>query len=96
MTENDGIAGCKTEIKNSAQILFRLAKDNHISIIMIGNITKDGNIAGPKILDPAGYGDRHHHEDAAPHIVDKVLYFEDDKIKQYNLLRCYKNRFGNI
>ena len=51
MTEND--AGCKTEIKNSAQILFRLAKDNHISIIMIGNITKDGNIAGPKILAPA-------------------------------------------
>lgn len=80
MTESGGIAGSITEIKNSAQILFRLAKDNHISVIMIGHITKDGNVAGPKILE---------------HIVDTVLYFEDDQIKQYNLLRCYKNRFGS-
>lgn len=80
MTENGGMAGSITEIKNSAQVLFRLAKDNQISVIMIGHITKDGNVAGPKILE---------------HIVDTVLYFEDDKIKQYNLLRCYKNRFGS-
>ena len=82
ITENDtgSIAGSISEIKNCSQILFRIAKENMISIIMIGHITKDGAVAGPKILE---------------HIVDTVLYFEDDKVKQYNLLRCYKNRFGS-
>ncbi len=72
--------GSISEVRNSANILFRLSKDQKIATFIIGHITKDGNVAGPKILE---------------HMVDTVLYFEDDKYKNYNLIRCIKNRFGS-
>ena len=72
--------GSISEIRNSANILFRLSKDEKIATFIIGHITKDGNVAGPKILE---------------HMVDTVLYFEDDKYKNYNMIRSIKNRFGS-
>ena len=56
-----------------------LSKSQNITIIIIGHVTKDGNIAGPKVLE---------------HMVDSVIYFEGDKYKSYRILRCMKNRFG--
>ncbi len=58
-----------------------MAKTNNIAIILIGHITKDGAIAGPKILE---------------HLVDTVLYFEGDFSKDFRMLRSFKNRFGSI
>jgi len=57
-----------------------MAKTKNITVIVIGHVTKDGNIAGPKVLE---------------HMVDTVIYFEGDKYKSYRLLRATKNRFGN-
>lgn len=79
-SSSNNVAGSIVEIKNCAMLLFKLAKSSNVSIIVVGHITKDGQVAGPKILE---------------HMVDTVLYFEDDQIRQYNLLRCYKNRFGS-
>ena len=59
---------------------MRLAKEKNISIFIIGHITKEGSIAGPRILE---------------HMVDVVLYFEGDSSKQLRILRGFKNRFGN-
>ena len=59
---------------------MQIAKTQNITIIIIGHVTKDGNIAGPKILE---------------HMVDTVIYFEGDKYKSYRMLRSMKNRFGN-
>ncbi len=72
--------GSISEVRNSANLIFKLSKELNISTFIIGHITKDGNVAGPKILE---------------HLVDTVLYFEDDQFKNYNLLRCVKNRFGS-
>ena len=58
----------------------RFAKDTDIPVILIGHITKDGNIAGPKILE---------------HMVDTVLQFEGDRHHAYRILRTLKNRFGS-
>jgi DNA repair protein RadA/Sms len=76
----DKIPGSISEIKNCSNIIFRLAKENDISTFLIGHITKEGLVAGPKILE---------------HIVDTVLYFEDDNANNLRLLRCNKNRFGS-
>ena len=57
-----------------------IAKTNNVSIIVIGHVTKEGNIAGPKVLE---------------HMVDTVIQFEGDKYKTYRILRSIKNRFGN-
>ena len=56
-----------------------LSKSQNITIVIVGHVTKDGNIAGPKVLE---------------HMVDSVMYFEGDKYKSYRILRCMKNRFG--
>lgn len=56
-----------------------IAKNKNITVVVIGHVTKDGNIAGPKVLE---------------HMVDTVIYFEGDRYKSYRLLRCMKNRFG--
>ena len=56
------------------------AKNKNITVIVIGHVTKDGNIAGPKVLE---------------HMVDTVIYFEGDKYKSQRLLRSIKNRFGS-
>ena len=71
--------GTVTQIRECADILIRFAKENNIPIILIGHINKDGNIAGPKILE---------------HMVDTVLQFEGDSSHVYRVLRGIKNRFG--
>jgi len=72
--------GSVTQIKETAASLLRLAKETGIPIILIGHITKEGTLAGPKILE---------------HIVDVVLQFEGDNSGSYRLLRSIKNRFGS-
>lgn len=78
--DTDKVPGSIMEIRNCAAQIFRIAKEYNISTFLIGHITKDGLVAGPKILE---------------HMVDTVLYFEDDKFKNYRMLRCKKNRFGS-
>ena len=77
---NDSVAGSISQIKYCASKIFRLCKEHNIATFIIGHITKDGLVAGPKILE---------------HMVDTVLYFEDDNLKTYRVLRCIKNRFGS-
>ena len=73
-------AGSVTQIKETASQLLRLAKETGIPVILIGHITKEGSIAGPKILE---------------HIVDVVFQFEGENKGAYRLLRSIKNRFGS-
>ena len=72
-------AGSVSQIRECAARLLKMAKESGISVIIIGHITKDGAIAGPKILE---------------HIVDVVISFEGDNNNVYRLLRGIKNRFG--
>jgi len=72
--------GNVSQIKEVTATLMRIAKDNNISIFLVGHVTKDGAIAGPKILE---------------HMVDTVLYFEGDNQQVYRILRAVKNRFGS-
>ncbi len=76
----DNSQGSTTQIKECTSILIKLAKNIGIPILIVGHITKDGNIAGPKILE---------------HMVDVVLHFEGDKQHQFRILRSKKNRFGS-
>jgi len=78
--EIDAIPGSVSQIKYSAEVLIKYAKERSIPIIIIGHITKDGAIAGPKVLE---------------HMVDTVLQFEGDKNHLYRLVRSIKNRFGS-
>ncbi len=73
-------AGSVSQIRECCNFLMEIAKTNNISIIVIGHVTKEGNIAGPKVLE---------------HMVDTVIQFEGDKYKSYRILRSIKNRFGN-
>ncbi|MDD3237246.1 MAG: DNA repair protein RadA [Candidatus Gastranaerophilales bacterium] len=73
-------AGSVSQIRECTNYLMDIAKSKNITIVIIGHVTKDGNIAGPKILE---------------HMVDTVVYFEGDRYKSYRLLRCNKNRFGS-
>ena len=73
-------AGSVSQIRESCNELMQIAKHENITIIVIGHVTKDGNIAGPKVLE---------------HMVDAVIQFEGDKYKSYRILRSVKNRFGN-
>lgn len=75
----DSVPGSVTQIKNNTQILMKTSKENNISIFIIGHVTKEGVIAGPKIME---------------HMVDTVLYFEGEKYKSYRIIRAVKNRFG--
>jgi len=72
--------GSVTQVRESSVLLLKYAKENNVPIILIGHINKDGNIAGPKVLE---------------HIVDTVLQFEGDKNYLYRILRSLKNRFGS-
>ena len=76
----DNSPGSTTQIKECTSILIKLAKNIGLPILIVGHITKDGNIAGPKILE---------------HMVDTVLHFEGDKQHQFRILRSKKNRFGS-
>ncbi len=73
-------AGSVSQIRECCNSLMQIAKSQNISIIVIGHVTKEGNIAGPKVLE---------------HMVDTVIQFEGDKSKTYRILRSIKNRFGN-
>ncbi len=76
----ESAAGSVSQVRECAEELQRFAKATNIPIIIIGHITKDGNIAGPKILE---------------HMVDTVLQFEGDRHYAYRILRTLKNRFGS-
>ncbi|MBT8183110.1 MAG: DNA repair protein RadA [Eudoraea sp.] len=73
-------AGSISQVRECAAELIRFAKETNTPVILIGHITKDGNIAGPKILE---------------HMVDTVLQFEGDRNYVYRILRALKNRFGS-
>ena len=72
--------GSITQVRESTSLFMHCAKDLNIPTIIVGHVNKDGNIAGPKVLE---------------HIVDCVLYFEGDRHLSYRILRAVKNRFGS-
>lgn len=78
--ENDSSPGSVSQVKDCTMSLMHLSKSDGITIFVVGHINKDGNIAGPKVLE---------------HMVDCVLYFEGDQNSSYRLLRAAKNRFGS-
>lgn len=73
--------GSVSQVRECASQLMRLAKVSGCSIFLVGHVTKEGSIAGPRVLE---------------HMVDAVLYFEGDRQHQYRLLRAVKNRFGSV
>jgi DNA repair protein RadA/Sms len=77
----DSAPGTVSQLRGVVQDLVSFAKTYNISIILVGHVTKDGQIAGPRVVE---------------HMVDTVLYFEGDRQHQYRLLRAVKNRFGAI
>ena len=78
---NSSTPGSVGQVRDSAGALMTAAKRSSIPIFLIGHITKEGTIAGPKSLE---------------HIVDTVLYFEGEKFQNYRVVRAYKNRFGPV
>jgi DNA repair protein RadA/Sms len=76
----EGSAGSVTQVRESAARLMRLAKEIAVPIFLVGHVTKDGAIAGPRVLE---------------HIVDTVLYLEGDRRQELRILRAMKNRFGS-
>ena len=78
--ELENSAGTVTQIRECTALLMEEAKKNHYSVIIIGHVTKEGVIAGPKILE---------------HMVDTVLQFEGETNHSFRILRAQKNRFGN-
>ena len=79
LSELSSAPGSISQVRECASYLMSLAKSHNMSIFLIGHVTKEGNIAGPKVLE---------------HIVDTVLSFEGDPSHQFRLLRALKNRFG--
>ncbi len=75
----DSAPGSVSQVRTSAQELIRLAKRKGFTLVLVGHVTKEGQIAGPRILE---------------HMVDTVLYFEGDRGHQFRILRAVKNRFG--
>lgn len=75
----DSAPGTVAQVRTSAQELIRVAKKRDISLILVGHVTKEGTIAGPRVLE---------------HMVDTVLYLEGDRGHQFRVLRGVKNRFG--
>lgn len=74
-----GVAGGVAQVTNAVQQIMRLAKTSHIAFVLIGHVTKEGYLAGPKTLE---------------HMVDTVLYLEGERFASFRILRCVKNRFG--
>jgi DNA repair protein RadA/Sms len=75
----DSAPGSVSQVRSSAHELTSFAKRRNVSVIMVGHVTKDGQIAGPRVVE---------------HMVDTVLYFEGEQNHQFRLLRAVKNRFG--
>lgn len=71
--------GTVSQVRAAAQSLIQFAKRHHTTLVLVGHVTKEGQIAGPKVVE---------------HMVDTVLYFEGDRGHQYRILRGVKNRFG--
>ncbi len=78
--ENESAPGSVSQVKDCTMTMMQLSKQQGITVFVVGHINKDGNIAGPKVLE---------------HMVDSVLYFEGDPNSSYRLLRAAKNRFGS-
>lgn len=76
----DSVAGSVSQVRESTALLMQLAKTNNVTIFIVGHVTKEGNIAGPRMLE---------------HMVDTVLYFEGDRHQSYRILRAVKNRYGS-
>ena len=72
--------GSVSQVRDSTNILMQIAKGMGVSIFIVGHVTKEGNVAGPRVLE---------------HMVDTVLYFEGDRHASYRILRAVKNRFGS-
>jgi DNA repair protein RadA/Sms len=79
LSDLDSSAGSVSQVRECSSQLRELAKSSGISVFVIGHVTKEGTIAGPRVLE---------------HIVDTVLYLEGDRFQAYRLLRSVKNRFG--
>jgi DNA repair protein RadA/Sms len=77
----DGVPGGVTQVKEVAAALIRVAKTRNITTVLVGHVTKDGSIAGPRVLE---------------HLVDVVLNFEGDRNSRFRMVRAMKNRFGPI
>ncbi len=80
ISEINSTSGSITQVRECTNLFMRTAKNFNVSIILVGHVNKDGNIAGPKVLE---------------HIVDTVLYFEGERNLSYRILRAVKNRFGS-
>lgn len=75
----EGAPGTVSQVRASSQELIRFAKQRNTALVLVGHVTKDGSIAGPRVLE---------------HMVDTVLAFEGERSHQYRILRAIKNRFG--
>ena len=77
----EGAPGTVSQVRGCAFELIRYAKENDVTLVLVGHVTKDGNIAGPRVLE---------------HMVDVVMSFEGERSHQYRILRSLKNRFGPV
>lgn len=73
-------AGSVSQVREATAVLMRIAKESGVSVFIVGHVTKEGTVAGPRVLE---------------HMVDTVLYFEGDRHASYRILRAVKNRFGS-
>ena len=80
LSANESPMGSPAQIRDCTAVLVRLAKNENIAVMIIGHVTKEGNLAGPRILE---------------HMVDVVFYLEGDRSYQFRVLRTVKNRFGS-
>ncbi len=81
LPESQTYAGSITQIRDCTQALMEFAKRTGCATFIVGHVTKDGTIAGPRLLE---------------HLVDTVLYFEGEASGEYRIVRAYKNRFGSV
>ena len=77
----DGVPGGVTQVKEVSAALIRMAKLRNITLVIIGHVTKDGTIAGPRVLE---------------HLVDVVLHFEGERTSRLRMVRAVKNRYGPV
>ena len=77
----EGVPGGVTQVKEVAAALIRVAKTRNITMVIVGHVTKEGSIAGPRVLE---------------HLVDVVLHFEGDRNSRFRMVRAVKNRFGPV
>ncbi|MEI7604359.1 MAG: DNA repair protein RadA [bacterium] len=80
-SETAGFAGSINQVRNCTFKITEIAKKNSVAVIIVGQITKEGEIAGPKMME---------------HLVDTVMYFEGDRKSDLRILKSYKNRFGSV